>query len=48
MVRRRACWAADVMESASSRMIILCLFFFFLVKYKDESEVNVHIIEMIK
>jgi hypothetical protein len=36
MVRRRACWAADVMESASSRMIILCLFFF-LVKYKDES-----------
>ena len=25
MVRRRACWAALVMESASSRMMILCL-----------------------
>lgn len=25
MVRRRACWAAEVMESASSRMMILCL-----------------------
>lgn len=44
MVRRRACWAALVILSASSRMIILCLFSgVFEEKQKEISKIKLNI-----